>query len=139
MSEKAKSILYYLSVLFMCGVGFFSLIRSAQIKEQSINLADKVVNRSLYLNLSDDVNESVKIINTIKDDYYFKGKDTGYWKMETNEYRATEDNVFIVNIVSYPGDNKSEEYANRFANYLKTWFKFKELEDDWTDRSDQLE
>ena len=132
MSEKFKNIVYCLAVLFMVGVGMFSIIRANRIVSEHNDMYESVVEHYLYLDLPNDDEKSLEIIETVKSDYYFKVKETGYWKMITNEQSAIEDGIFIVTLTSYPGDKNSEEYTNRFYYYLTSWFKFKELEDDWS-------
>lgn len=101
------------------------------VEEPKVVTSD-VVTRTLFKKYEESDTEMLTELDVIKDDYYFNGKDTGSWKMITNEDTAIEDKVFVVTIISYENDNKSIEYANRFANYLETWFKFTELKNDWT-------
>lgn len=135
---KGKHIAKCYVLFIMLRVRRMNMIRDLLIKllallvEEPKVVTSDVVTRTLFKKYEESDTEMLTELDVIKGDYYFKGKDTGNWKMITNEDTAIEDKLFVVTIISYENDNKSIEYANRFANHLETWFKFTELKNDWT-------
>lgn len=91
-----------------------------------------VVTKTLYVPLTDDESKSKETIKLIKEDYLFKVDDMGRWDMITNEEQALKDKVLVVQLKSYEGDEKSIDFTNRFASWLKDGYRMKDLDNDWS-------